>query len=104
MPYHIFDSTSTGKLDFMKKSLALGPKKKTTKSKSTILIKLTSSVRFTIVRDLEIKVFQHFLQGIKMSRTHVISACHQVCSLRFTFVGLDHALVVSDVSQGFFAL
>ena len=39
-----------------------------------------------------------------MSRTHVISACHQVCSLRFTFVRLDHALVVSDVSQGFFAL
>lgn len=27
MPYHILESTSTGKLDFIKKSLALGPKK-----------------------------------------------------------------------------
>ena len=80
MPYHIFESTSTGKLDFMKKSLALGPKKKTTKSKSTILIKLTSSVRFTIVRDLEIKVFQHFQQGI-----NVKNSCDQCLSSGLQF-------------------
>lgn len=38
MPYHIFESTSTGKLDFMKKSLALGPKKQYLRITNTVFL------------------------------------------------------------------
>ena len=37
----------------------------------------------------------------RTSRSHVTSACCQVCGLRFTFVRLDHALKAGDLPQGF---
>ena len=55
-----------------------------------------------IIRDLKIEVFRHFPRTVNIDQEVTWwGLCRQVCGLRFTFVRLNHAPVVSDLPQGF---